>query len=51
MAAVGTDPAPLEAPPTGEPPRVRLIFSALPLDLQPVLCRLAGALVVDMPGH
>ena len=29
MAAVGTDPATLEAPPSGEAPRVRLIFSAL----------------------
>ena len=29
MAAVGTDPATLDAPPSGEAPRVRLIFSAL----------------------
>ena len=29
MAAVGTDSATLEAPPSGEGPRVRLIFSAL----------------------
>ena len=33
MAAVGTDPATLEAPPSGEAPRVRLIFGALMLVL------------------